>query len=91
MDKYMKELVGEDMVIAEADVNAECRAGLAGSEDFAYISRKVPSLMITIGAGEHSKGCVYPQHHPKIVFDEDVLSVGSAAYAYAALRWLEEN
>lgn len=47
-----------------------------GSEDFAYISQQIPSLMLAVAAGgEH------PLHHPSLVFDEDALPYGAAAYA----------
>lgn len=52
-------------------------AGTAGSEDFAVISRKVPSLMIALAAGDSS----FPLHHPKAVFDEGCLPYGAAALA----------
>ena len=63
----------------------------AGSEDFAYISQEVPSVMIALAAGEPAKGYKYPQHHPMVKFDEAALASGSAVYAYAATRWLEEH
>ena len=63
----------------------------SGSEDFAYISHEVPSVMFALAAGQPDKGYCYPQHHPKVKFDESVLPIGSAVYAYTALRWLEEH
>jgi hippurate hydrolase len=65
--------------------------GSAGSEDFAYVSQRVPSVMLALAAGEADKGYCYPQHHPKTMFDESVLSVGAAVYAYSAMRWLQEH
>lgn len=62
-----------------------------GSEDFAYVSRQIPSVMLALAAGEPEKGYCYPQHHPMVKFDEAVLPEGSAVYAYAALRWLEDH
>lgn len=62
-----------------------------GSEDFAYVSQQVPSIMVALAAGELDKGYVYPQHHPQVRFDESVLPVGSAVYAWSAIRWLEEH
>ena len=47
--------------------------------------------MLMLCAGQAEEGCAYPQHHPKVSFDERVLPVGSAVYAYTALRWLEEH
>jgi hippurate hydrolase len=58
-----------------------------GSEDFAYIAEKIPSAMVSISAG----GGEYPLHHPKVCFDESVLPLGGALYAYVAARWLQDN
>ena len=63
----------------------------AGSEDFAYVSHKVPSIMLALAAGQPEKGFCYPQHHPKVKFDEEALPTGAAVYAYTAMRWLEEH
>ena len=63
----------------------------AGSEDFAYVSQEVPSIMLALASGQPEKGYCYPQHHPMVKFDESVLPTGSAVYAYTALRWLEEH
>ena len=41
--------------------------------------------------GGGSEGYTYGQHHPKVKFDDSVLFEGSAAYAYMALRWLQEH
>ena len=59
-----------------------------GSEDFAYITQEIPSVMLALAAGEPDKGYAYPQHHPKVMFDEDVLSIGSAVFAAIAYSWL---
>jgi hippurate hydrolase len=73
------------------ETSAKNTARSAGSEDFAYVTHEVPSVMVALAAGEPSKGYCYPQHHPKTQFDESVLPVGAAAYAYAAIRWLQEH
>lgn len=62
-----------------------------GSEDFAYVSHQVPSIMVALAAGQPQTGCSYPLHHPKAVFDEDALCTGSALYAYTAIRWLSDQ
>ena len=65
--------------------------GAGGSEDFAYVSREIPSLMLAVAAGQPQAGYTYPGHHPKVRFDENVLTKGSAIFAYSAMRWLEEH
>lgn len=59
-----------------------------GSEDFAYISREVPSVMLALSAGNSKEGYAYPLHHPKARFDERALYIGSALYAAVALKFL---
>jgi len=87
--EYLKEIFKEEDVLP---FNAFLPDGrLSGSEDFAYVSLKVPSIFLILTAGNSENGYPYPQHHPKAVFDEDVLWKGTATYAYTAIRWLEDN
>ena len=93
--KYLKELLGPSRTFTAAQLNAMSGGGKTskstGSEDFAYVSQKVPSIMFALAAGTPQDGYCYPQHHPKVKFDEAILSEGSAVYAYTAMRWLEEH
>lgn len=93
--KYLNELLGPSRTFTAAQLNAMSGGGKAskstGSEDFAYVSQKVPSIMFALAAGTPQDGYCYPQHHPKVKFDEAILSEGSAVYAYTAMRWLEEH
>lgn len=82
----LSELLGSDKVSRSP---AGARGG--GSEDFAYVSQRVPSLMLALAAGEPDKGFPYPQHHPKVKFDESVLSTGAAVFTGTAIQWLAEN
>ena len=92
--QYAKELLGQK-AFTVGQLNAlsgEKKAPKsAGSEDFAYVSQEVPSIMIALAAGNPQQGYCYPQHHPKVKFDESVLAGGSTVYAYTAMRWLEEH
>jgi hippurate hydrolase len=95
MEGYVKELLGPAKAFSVAQLMAMSGGGSssksAGSEDFAYVSQEVPSIMLALAAGEPDKGYKYPQHHPMVKFDESVLGPGSAVYAYTAMRWLEEH
>ncbi|MGA2548224.1 MAG: M20 family metallopeptidase [Rectinemataceae bacterium] len=64
---------------------------LMGSEDFAFVSEKVPSVMVGLAAGEPKDGYIFPQHHPKIRFDENVLYPGAASFAGCAMSWLRTH
>ena len=92
---YIKELLGKEMAFTVEKLNSMAEAGSssksAGSEDFAYVSQKVPSIMIALAAGQAEKGYSYPQHHPKVKFDEEALEYGSSIYAYVAMKWLMEH
>ncbi len=93
-EKYTREILGAERTFSVARLNAMSGNGMkgtSGSEDFAYISQRVPSIMIALAAGETKKGYIYGQHHPKVKFDEEALPYGSAIYAYNAMRWLEDN
>ena len=88
---YLNELLGPHAALNAADMNPggkPARGG--GSEDFAYVSQQVPALMLALAAGEPSKGYGFPQHHPKVKFDEKVLPIGSAVFAWTAIQYLSE-
>lgn len=93
--RYVKELLGEDMAFTVEQLSKGSKggdiSGSAGSEDFAYVSHKVPSIMLALAAGQKENGYVYSQHHPKVKFDNDALDKGSAVYAYTAIRWLKDH
>ena len=94
-ETYVKELLGKGKAFSVAELNAMSGGGSssksAGSEDFAYFSQEVPSIMLALASGQPEKDYGYPQHHPMVKFDESVLAGGSAVYAYTALRWLEDH
>ncbi|MGN0153361.1 MAG: M20 family metallopeptidase [Lachnospiraceae bacterium] len=93
--KYLKELLGTEGTFSAGQLatmeGPKKAPKTAGSEDFAYVSHEVPSLMLALAAGQPDKGYCYPQHHPKVKFDEDALPVGTAVYAYVAMQWLKEH
>ncbi|MDD6195085.1 MAG: M20 family metallopeptidase [Lachnospiraceae bacterium] len=92
---YTKELLGDTMAFTVEQLNAhsdsKSSSKSSGSEDFAYVSQEVPSVMIALAAGHPEQGYIYPQHHPMVRFDESALPYGSAIYAYTALRWLADH
>ena len=82
--KYMTELVGEDGVIITSETDN-------GSEDFAFVSHRIPSVNARLVVGSRQDGYLLSVHNPKSSFDDSVLWRGAAAYAYTAMRWLEEH
>lgn len=85
--RSLKDLLGSALAKATRELDPRGGPTAGGSEDFAYISQQVPSVMVALTAGD----CGYPLHHPKVVFDEDVLPVGAAVYASVALEFLNNS
>jgi hippurate hydrolase len=81
----MKELLGVENVLIPSE--ADGRSMSAGSEDFAYIAEKVPSVMIALSAGCRADGYEYPLHNPKARFDLEAMKNGASAYAYFAINY----
>ena len=80
---WLQETIGQEVV----DIPPMSYTKSMGSEDFSFISSRVPSCSFSVGSTSHQEQ-VYPLHHPKIIFDEDGLAAGAAAYAQAAYSYL---
>lgn len=77
---YIEDIVGADKVhIVEA---------MKGTEDFAYVSERVPSVFVQLGAGAPNEGYEFNNHNPKFSIDEGTLAIGSAIYAQVAEKYL---
>ena len=90
IEEYLTEALGTEWVLNMEKFGGRTNKS-GGSEDFSYISQKVPSLMLALAAGNSEEGYIYPQHHPKVRFDESVLPIGSAVLAHGAFFWLENH
>ncbi|MCD8120903.1 MAG: M20 family metallopeptidase [Clostridiales bacterium] len=62
-----------------------------GSEDFAFISERVPATFFFVGAGVEDESLWCGQHNPHILFHEGVLARGAAIYAKTAMDWLNKH
>ena len=83
---WLKETLGENMVIRSQDMPGQ---NGGGSEDFAYVSHEVPSIMVALAAGDLKDGYKYPLHHPKMRLDTNALAYGAAALAEVAMRYVK--
>lgn len=82
---YLKESFGESFPIIEVP------AQLA-SEDFAYYANQVPTFFFNLANPyDPSAKDLYPVHHPKVVFGEDMMPFGVAALATLATHYLANN
>lgn len=89
-EENLRILLGDGGVVNAASFGDE-NTHRGGSEDFSYISQQVPSVMVALAAGEPERGYKYHQHHPRVLFDEAVLKIGSAVLGFNAFKWLENN
>ncbi len=65
---------------------------IAGSEDFAFVSQRVPTVDLYIGATPaDGLDSYFPAHHPACTFDEAVLWRMASFYAAFAEDWLREH
>jgi metal-dependent amidase/aminoacylase/carboxypeptidase family protein len=62
-----------------------------GSEDFAELCSRVPSMSVQVGAGSPKEGYTITVHNSKVLFDENCLVQGSALFASLAFNWLKDN
>lgn len=76
----IREIVGEN--------NVRQIPPMSGTEDFGYITSKVPGMFTFIGAGAPGNA---PLHSPKMILDEDVLPIGASIYAHVAASWLAQQ
>ena len=60
------------------------------SEDFAYIARQIPSAYFYLTCGFADERGEHLAHDPLVQIDEAVLSIGAAAYAHCAFRYLKK-
>ena len=90
IEKYLADILGKEWVLNTEKIGGRTNKS-GGSEDFSYISQEVPSVMLALAAGNSEEGYIYPQHHPKVRFDERVLAIGSATLAQSAFSWLENH
>lgn len=65
----------------------ETTAILAG-EDFAFYSRKVPSMFYFLGARDNADECFF-LHHPKMIVNEECIKCGAQFLAEAATSLLK--
>lgn len=63
-----------------------------GSEDFAEVSSRIPSAYFGLMAGGDDPVYTFASnHHPKVVFNEDSLPYGVAAFVECSINWLKNN
>lgn len=88
--KYLNSFLGSDQLLDAEKSKDATKNHNGGSEDFAYISQQVPSVMLALAAGSKDDGYVYPLHHPKVTFDESAMENGILAFIGIAVNFLSD-
>ncbi|EKU93180.1 Uncharacterized hydrolase YxeP [Alloiococcus otitis] len=83
---YLKE-------ISQGEFDIHKGGQVHASEDFAYYADQVPAFFFNILTPnpDAEDGKLYPVHHPKVVFGEEILPKASAMLSHIATRWLEDQ
>jgi len=88
--KYTRDLLGPEQALDMEAVTGKVQR-MSASEDFGFLSAKTATLMVGMAASVEKDGVIYPQHHPRVLFDEKVLPTGAAVYANTAIEWLNNH
>ena len=86
MAEYIKEITDPSKVYL-------FEQGGMGSEDFASYTYEIPCSYLLLGAGTPQENPLFgkPMHNDHVVFNEDIMHLGSAALATCATEWLANN
>jgi amidohydrolase len=80
---YLCELIGSQNVVP--------MPARMASEDFAEVMLKRPGVFLRLSVGSTDEGYTCKAHNPKVLFNEEAMPTGAAAYAWCASRWLAEH
>ena len=91
--ELVKEMAGYIKEITDPSKVFIFEQGGMGSEDFASYTYEIPCSYLLLGAGSPSENPLFgkPMHNDHVVFNEDILPLGSAALATRATKWLANN
>lgn len=88
-NRILPDYIGETKLVPPTALSGG--AVQMGSEDFAYFSQKIPTVMSLIAAADSRQSPAYPVHHPSLVLNEDIIPYGSTTYTAIAMEWLKSN
>ncbi len=87
-DKEIHQQMSEPLSKVFGNANILPIDAILGSEDFAFYSRKVPSMFYFLGAKDDAEKC-YFLHDSKVVFNEACIPFGAKLLCEGALRLME--
>lgn len=87
-DKNVHQQLGETLASVFGKEGIVPVEAILGSEDFAFYSRKVPSMFYFLGARDEAENA-YFLHDSKVIFNEACIPYGSKLLAQGALQLLK--
>jgi amidohydrolase len=87
-DEHIAKLVRETAIDVLGTDNVTADQFTMGSEDMSEFLNRVPGCFFFIGSRNEEKGLIAPHYNPKFDIDEDVLPMGAAVLATAAVNYL---
>lgn len=88
VDETCADIIGKGFAAVLGKAAMRVNQTTSGSEDFAEVSCRVPSMFFVVGGGDKEHGYEYAGHHPKVRYDETSLVSGAAAFACGAKAYL---
>lgn len=82
---YLQDFLPKDAVLDANTFAQKEKQRQIGSEDFSWISHKMPSVMLALAAGHINDGFIHPLHSSQMTLDATAMQNGIAAYAAVAL------
>lgn len=82
MFTYMQEVSDHCILMEEND---------KGTDDFAFVSQKVPTMQFNLGTGSEEEGYLYGGHDPRRTLNEEGMITGTACLVTCAVRWLSNH
>lgn len=86
MARFVQDVAGQ--VLGKDKAFQITRPAMVG-EDFAYFLQRVPGAIFLLGVGD-STVANHPLHHPKFMFNEEILSLGVHVLSQIAVSYLEK-
>lgn len=84
MKPWVTDVVGDNYFTAPEPLSF-------GSEDYAWIADRVPSVIMTLGAGVPADGYIYGAHNPAIHFDAHCMPYGVATFCNLVVNYLKAH
>ena len=91
--ELVKEIAGYIKEITDPSKVYLFEQGGMGSEDFASYTYEIPCSYLLLGAGTAQENPLFgkPMHNDHVVFNEDIMPLGSAALETCETEWLDNN